>query len=316
MRRRYIWSFIGAILFAGVAAGPMVFASAEVTGGVLQSATGTTTAVRTNTAQPAAVTTVRSAPPRQVQAGATYVAMGDSVAAGAGLPLLGNATAMDKQCDRSGQAYPYQVAQALQTTVVQLACSGAKVDEGIYGTQVRNGVRIPAQLPIAFSNGTPDLITVTIGANDMRWTQLIRQCYAVRCGYAADSVRTKIYRADLRIELTRMLNQINTRSAGNPPRVLVGGYYSVLDSTECLTANRITAAELAWLNEQTASLNQAIRSVVPLFNFATYVPVNFQGHGICSAEPWVQGLEAAAPAHPTSEGQAVIAQSFLTALGR
>lgn len=309
--RRYILSFIGVILFAGAIAGPMVHASASVTGGTLESTSrgAVATPIKTQPQPPARI-------PQPVQSGAMYVAMGDSVAAGAGLPALAGATSQDELCDRSSAAYPYLIAERLQTTVVQLSCSGAKVDEGIYGTQVRSGVRIPAQLPIALSNGTPDLMTFTIGANDIRWTQFIRQCYVTRCGFAIDSARTKIYRADLRIELTRMLNQIDTRSAGNPPRVLISGYYSPIASTECLPANRITAAEAAWLSDQTVRMNQAIRSVVPLFSFAEFVPIDFTGHEICSADPWVQGLEAAAPIHPTADGQAAIAESFLGAIGR
>lgn len=307
--RRYILSFISMVLLAGVVIGPMVHASASAAGGVLQSQGSAATATNANAR---AVTPVQT----PVQSGAPYVAMGDSVAAGAGLPSLSGATSQDEICDRSSQAYPYYIAAALQTTVVQLACSGAKVDEGIYGTQVRSGSRIPAQLPVAFASGTPELITVTIGANDVRWTQFIRQCYVTRCGFAIDNARMQLYRADLRIELTRMLSQINTRSAGSPPRVLVGGYYSPIASTECLRANRITAAEVTWLDDQTARLNQAIRSVVPLFSFAEFVPVSFAGHEVCSADPWVQGLEAAAPIHPTAMGQAAIAQTFLTAIGR
>lgn len=242
-----------------------------------------------------------------------YIALGDSVAAGAGLPALPNATAGDETCDRSAEAYPYLIAAALQTSVTHLACSGAKVDEGIYGAQTRAGQRIPAQLPAAFSNGTPDLITATIGANDVRWNQFIRQCYTVRCGLRVDDVRMKLYRADLRIELTRMLYQINVRSAGDPPRVLLSGYYSPLASTDCLSS-RITAEEVNWLNTQTANLNQAILSVTPLFNFVEYVPISFTGHELCSADPWVQGIEAAAPVHPNVAGQAAIAQSFINAL--
>jgi lysophospholipase L1-like esterase len=170
-------------------------------------------------------------------------------------------------------------------------------------------------MTVAFANGTPEVITATIGANDIRWTQFIRQCYVTRCGFAVDNARTKIYRADLRIELVRMLNQIHTNSAGNPPRVLLSGYYSPIASTECLAANRITAAEASWLNDQTARMNQAIRSVIPLFSFAEFVPLDFRGHELCSSDPWVQGLEAAAPIHPTSAGQAAIAESFLGALG-
>src|SRR4051794_9347174 len=40
-----------------------------------------------------------------------YVALGDSVAAGAGLPVVANATTQDALCHRSSQAYPFIVAQ-------------------------------------------------------------------------------------------------------------------------------------------------------------------------------------------------------------
>ena len=243
-----------------------------------------------------------------------YVSLGDSVAAGAGLTPLPAATKVDETCDRSSESYPYQVAIALQSTVTQLACSGAKVDEGIYGRQARQGVRIPAQLDIAFAAQKPDIITATIGANDARWTQFIRQCYVTRCGTRFDEARAKVYRADLRIELTRMLGQIQIEGAGKPAQVYIGGYYDPLVNLDCITSNRITAEELVWLKAQTASLNQAIQSVTPLFSFVTYVPIDFTGHELCSDEPWVQGMEAAAPIHPTATGQSAIAQAFVRSM--
>jgi lysophospholipase L1-like esterase len=308
--RRYVVAFIGIVAAASMLAGPVAYGSASMAGGVLQSHGLPPVTTANVTVQPGASQT------RPEQAVTKYVAMGDSVAAGAGLPPLSEATVNDETCDRSPEAYPYRIAERLQTTVVQLACSGAKVDEGIYGAQTRNGARIPAQLPTAFTNGSPDLMTATIGANDIRWNQFVRQCYVTRCGFAIDSARTKIYRTDLRIELTRMLYQINTRSAGDPPQVLISGYYSPIASTECLATNRITPDEVSWLNDQTARMNQAIRSVVALFSFAEFIPIDFTGHEVCSSDPWVQGLEATAPIHPTSAGQAAIAESFLSVLNR
>ncbi|MBC7943469.1 SGNH/GDSL hydrolase family protein [Candidatus Saccharibacteria bacterium] len=242
----------------------------------------------------------------------TYVALGDSVAAGAGLPLFSNATTEDVLCKRSYQAYPYKIAAQLNTSVTQLSCSGAKVDEGIYGTQNRSGTNIAPQLTKAFQNGAPDLMTVTIGANDARWTQFIRDCYVFRCGSKFDDVRAKVYRADLRIELYRMLYQINQMSGDQSPQVLLNGYYAPFSSQDCADSDRITLAERAWLNDQTARLNQAIKSVVPYFSFAKYVPVNFSGHELCSSAPWIQGKAGVAPFHPTANGQTAIARSFLS----
>jgi lysophospholipase L1-like esterase len=245
-----------------------------------------------------------------------YVALGDSVAAGAGLTVSSTATPRDTTCGRSAEAYPSIIAARLQTTVVHLACTGAKVDEGIYGPQTRSGERIPPQLDEAFASGVPDIMTTTIGANDARWTQFIRQCYITRCGTRFDDVRLKVYRADLRIELTRMLAQVRLESGGTPPQVFLSGYYDPFETLGCISGDRITETEVAWLKTQTANLNQAIRSVIPLFSFAHYVPVDFTGHELCSSDPWVQSIDAAAPVHPTATGQAMIAESFLTAMGR
>jgi lysophospholipase L1-like esterase len=242
--------------------------------------------------------------------------MGDSVAAGAGLSPLTGATTTDELCDRSSQAYPYIIAERLQSSVIHTACTGAKTDEGIYGDQVRSGTRIPAQMNAAFAEGTPEIITVTIGANDVRWTQFIRQCYVTRCGLAVDNARMKLYRTDLRLELTRMLTQMRIDSQGTPPRVYIGGYYSPLASTDCISGDRITTVEAEWMNLQTENLNQAIRSVIPLFDFAEFVPVDFNGHELCASEPWVQSLDAEAPIHPTAAGQAAIAESFLAVMER
>jgi len=241
----------------------------------------------------------------------SYVALGDSVAAGAGLPLQTGASAEDRLCGRSSAAYAYQVAATLNTSATLLACSGAKVDEGVYGPQVRRGTTLTAQLDQAFSAGKPDIITVTIGANDARWIEFMTKCYISTCGTRFDNAAAKVLRADLRVELAAMLYKVKSLSGTDtPPKVLMSGYYTPLASTECLGENRITANELSWIKTQTANLNQAIRSVIPYASYATYVPVNFTGHELCSADPWVQAITAAAPLHPTVGGQAAMAQSF------
>ena len=125
----------------------------------------------------------------------TYAALGDSVAAGAGLPTS------DPICKRSSEAYPYSVASSTGLTLQHFACSGAKVDEGIYGSQKVNGEKLPTQLNQAFEGGTPKLITLTIGANDTPWAQLIRQCYYITCGYKVDTARFKAHLIDLKLEL-------------------------------------------------------------------------------------------------------------------
>lgn len=253
--------------------------------------------------------------PSTARAVSSYVALGDSVAAGAGLPSFDTPTTEDELCDRSPYAYPYYVAAALGSSVTNFACSGAKIDEGIYDEQTRRGTDITPQLDRAFENGTPELITMTIGANDARWTQFIRDCYVWRCGSTFDNGRAKVYRTDIRIELYLTLQQISQRSSGAPPQVLLSGYYAPFPPEDCTEISQVTSTEQAWLSSQTTALNQAIQSVLPYFSFARYVPVNFAGHELCSADPWIQNRNDEAPFHPTITGQSAIAQSFLTQIG-
>jgi lysophospholipase L1-like esterase len=244
-----------------------------------------------------------------------YTSMGDSVAAGAGLNSSPTGSSEDITCDRSSQAYPHLIAAGLGTSVQQLACSGAKVDEGIYDEQERDGTEITPQLDQAFLNGTPDIITMTIGANDARWVQFLRQCRITICGTSFDNARAKVYRADLRIELYWTLYKIEHMSAGDPPTVLLNGYYAPFNDIICEGTERITAAERAWINARTADLNQAIYSVTQWFSNSQFVPIDFTGHELCSDSPWVQGLSDTAPFHPNTSGQSAIAEANLRALG-
>lgn len=248
-----------------------------------------------------------AAPPPTAEAPVKYVAMGDSVAAGSGLP------GGDEECDRSSYAYSGTVAAALAMKATNLACSGAKADEGIYGEQTRRGRTIPEQLPRAFEDGVPDVMTVTIGANDMRWVQLIKQCYYIRCGFAIDTARVSAYLVDYKVELNWILTQIYKRSEGNPPLVLLNGYYDALADSACVTNGQVTSDELVWLDAQTAKLNTVIRETAARYSFAHYVRVDFTGHGICSSEPWVQGTDGLGPFHPTEAGQQALARANIAA---
>ena len=240
-----------------------------------------------------------------------YVALGDSVASGAGLGGDLNAT-----CDRSSLSYPQLLASRLGTSVTNLACSGAKVDEGIYGYQERGSANIAPQLDRAFKGGKPDLITMTIGANDVRWANYLRDCYVFECGSALDKARAVVYRADLRYELAKTLVLVEQRSGGTPPTVLVNGYYSPFSRSACTTTDKITLTERLWINEQKGYLNDSLRTVTRNFSFAKYVPVDFSSHKVCSSDSWLQGQNATAPFHPNAAGQQALAEANMKVLNR
>src|SRR5262245_7444475 len=112
-----------------------------------------------------------------------YVALGDPVAAGFGLRPGTQTTKQDRLCKRSSKAYPFRVARRLDVRLRGfVACRGAKFDEGLYGRQQIGDRELPEQIERVFARRTPRLMSITIGANDMRWGYFIAKCYVARCG--------------------------------------------------------------------------------------------------------------------------------------
>ena len=116
------------------------------------------------------------APP--VAAAGTYVALGDSVAAGVGLKTNSDVSA----CDRTDESYPHQAARTLNYKLTNLACSGATIPAGIAGPQDVNGLMVQPQLELLFAAAKPSLVSITIGANDANWTAVFAKCYTGICG--------------------------------------------------------------------------------------------------------------------------------------
>lgn len=257
-----------------------------------------------------------------------YVAIGDSIAAGTGLSLAqtGNPSNL---CAQSSQSYPNLLAAKLNTRVTNLACSGATVSNGLIGPQTITNpagqtlATMPAQVDRAFQSGKPDLITLTIGANDVDWSYFISQCAATTadCNTNAYTLAMAPLLTRLQVQLANTLRHIKDNSGSQtPPKVLVTSYYYPTSSTAC-TNGQLSSKELRWINSETDNLNKAIRQTVAAttkvsswfkgtYNFATYVPVSLSGHGLCSATPWVQGLTDAAPLHPNALGAEKIASTL------
>jgi lysophospholipase L1-like esterase len=244
-----------------------------------------------------------------------YAALGDSEAAGLGLAPRPNPTATDTQCGRSSQSYSYMVAQKMKLPLLLAACSGATVGD-LFTKQSVSGPNIPAQLTTAYASGTPRLITITAGANDLGWSNVLRTCYVTNCATKSETWFMASSRALMEAKLYTAFSSIYLRSNGTPPTVVITGYYNPLSASCSQLQSNVTSTELAWIADQTNALNQSIQNVSSHFSFVRFAPVDFTGHDICSGNSWVQGLTDPAPFHPTAAGQTVIAQSVLTSLGQ
>ncbi|HEU4914313.1 MAG TPA: SGNH/GDSL hydrolase family protein [Candidatus Saccharimonadales bacterium] len=246
-----------------------------------------------------------------------YVALGDSIAAGVGLqPLEGSQE--DAVCGRSSASYPYQVARRIGMSFGHYACGGAKVSDGLYDSQEIGGLQLEPQIDRAFAAGTPEVISVTIGANDMRWTRILQQCYLSDCGGRLDEVQMTAYRTYLRYKLHRTLSLIYAKSHEVQPKVIFTGYFMPFSTgaPACADTRNFTPTEMTWLNGQVAKLNQTITDSVSWYDFARYAPVDFAGHEFCTQNPWIQGVADPAPYHPTAAGQLAISRSVLAEYSR
>ena len=239
----------------------------------------------------------------------TYVAMGDSVAAGVGLKDNADPSA----CDRTNESYPAVVAKAMNYALSNIACSGATVPVGITGSQTVNQLDVSSQLDALFALKRPDLITITVGANDAGWTQNIGKCYSGECGSDTDTAAVATRLASMKTNLSAALMKIKQHFGTNQPKVIVTGYYQVFPSTAmiCSDLTGIDASELAWGRQQQAALSEAVKEAIPSETLDQFVPIEFTGHELCSAEPWVQGLGDKQPYHPTAAGQAAIAKAVV-----
>jgi lysophospholipase L1-like esterase len=256
-----------------------------------------------------------------------YVALGDSVAAGLGLPLVSNATTEDMACGRSSEAYSTTVANGinaqlskvhLQLASSNVACQGAAVGS-LTQAQTLGSTTVQPQLDKAFSAGTPALLTLTIGANDVHWSSFLGACFsAANCDTPDNTAAAQAYIATMQSQLAATLAGIRDRSAyGIAPLTVVTGYYNPI-SMHCVNSN-LSADEVSWLTSMTADFNTALQAAAHTAGaFTRFAPIDFTDHDICSSDPWVQrpGVSGEPAAfHPNAQGQKAMGDAVLDALG-
>ena len=242
------------------------------------------------------------------------VVIGDSTAAGIGNPRVPNPTDIDNACRRSVDSFAAALDRTSEWHVVNLACSSATVREGLLGSQSTGGITVPAQLPTALSIDA-SAIVVSIGANDVRWSNLIQICATVdQCRNNAVDAFFQQQLAEFTREYLALILQL--QSLPDRPRVVINLYYNPLDSdVACLKKVGLTDEKRRTLNDYLSELNKVLSDGAKSASFEVAEP-DFTGHGLCSDQPYVQGIDAKAPFHPTAAGALAIALADQTALRR
>ncbi len=249
---------------------------------------------------------------KTLKAGATYVAMGSSYAAG---PELGRPKPdTPKRCSRDYGSYPSLLAERLKLNLIDATCSGATTAH-ILGPWNE----LPPQID-ALTQDTR-LVTITIGGNDINY---VRNLYVATC----DGVKmqrvcppllipTQADWAKLAAGLRKIADEVRLR-APNARLVFVDYVTLVPDGALCPSvpmadANARTMRQIA-THFAAVTANAARDSGAELLAAGELS----KHHTPCDTDAWSIGtlmIPGTAPWHPNGAGMRGIAQALVNKLG-
>ncbi|HEX9035133.1 MAG TPA: GDSL-type esterase/lipase family protein [Streptosporangiaceae bacterium] len=244
-------------------------------------------------------------PPRP---GVQVVVMGDSTAAGIGNPGLAQPSRLDRACQRSADSYAVDIGQIDNWRVLNLACSGATIPAGILGPQRTGEVTAPAQFAVAKKATHASVVIVSIGADDLGWSALLRLCTVTpTCDDRASTAYFQQRLAAFTVGYYQLLRRLT--ALPSHPLVLVNLYYDPFDpGRHCLDNLGVTQAKEKSLTSLLDALNSVLANGARATGLLAVRP-DFTAHALCDPEPYVQGVHGRAPFHPTIAGQLAIALS-------
>lgn len=216
-----------------------------------------------------------------------YVALGDSYASGVG------AGGTKGECRRTDRAYPALYAKEANVPSFRfVACTGAATEDVI-------GTQLSALTPAT------TLVTITAGGSDLDFTGVMTTC--VLSGDRSCLRRVERASAFVRAGLPALLDTAYAaiRQAAPNARLVVVGYPRLFEPG--VRCRALTSAKRAAINAAADLLSQ-VTAERAAHAGATYVDVRgvFAGHGVCAAEPWINGLVSPTSNsyHPNKAGQA------------
>lgn len=239
------------------------------------------------------------------------VVIGDSTAAGDGNPLVDKPTAEDRSCARSRDSYAADLAASTGWKVLNLACSGATISDGLMGGQHFGDQVSAPQVAVLEQARNAKYVFVSIGANDLEMGAMVGVCVVVH--ECSDPAQAALFQAELDA-FTPTYSQLLKVLATLPgkPTVVINLYYDGLGNGTC-ASKILDANSVAFLRSWFEAMNTTLADGAQLFNFTTAQP-NFSGHQYCDPHPYVQGLSGQAPLHPNIDGGLSIALADLQAL--
>lgn len=246
-------------------------------------------------------------------AGAHYVALGSSFAAGPGIPppKPGNAPA----CGRSADNYATQVAARLKLTLTDVTCSGSTTADILTTPQSGQGPQIDAV------TSSTSLVTMTIGGNDVNY---LGSLFAYSCQNSGGTSCAEVDRAAMDRALTTVGGKIGAvitavRDRAPDARILVVDYFTILPASgRPCTGIGLTEDEVQYELSVARRLRMATLQAVAA-GHATLIDLAAKSiiHNGCADVPWVERSTTApgrVPYHPNEAGMTAAANLILQRL--
>jgi lysophospholipase L1-like esterase len=257
--------------------------------------------------------------------GKTLLALGDSYSSGEGAGDYEPGTdTTEDSCHRSRHAWPTLLAEERRLkSLPSLACSGALVGDVLAGRPADQTDQAERQLSqIGRIQGDPDLITITIGGNDLGFAKVLEDCIFHDCvrDYhrpTGDLIDHAI--DDLAGQLPDVYDAV--QAAAPRARIVVVDYPKLFPDSDpqnptpnCAARNLITPEEGNYLNREGQRADVAILDAAREAGVSGIdVSTALQGHELtCSGPQFINHVHGQlqlvkASFHPTADGQERIA---------
>jgi lysophospholipase L1-like esterase len=255
-----------------------------------------------------------------------YVALGDSYSSGEGNEPF------DGPCHRAlgaDSAYPRMLPGMVDylPTPFFRACTGATIADVSQRPQPRRGSQ---DVQLEYVNSSTDLVTLTIGGNDLGFASIVVRCLLPGdCSHGDFAARIEAGFAPIRPRLADTYRRVRARM--DPDGYLVVGGYPRLfrlgPKSDCKSF--ISSREAAWIDSLVDRGNALIATATRDARYSSgnvaYVNVasHVTGHELCSDDPWLYGIKVALEGglikgsyHPTKSGQRAFAAAFAAFLQR
>jgi lysophospholipase L1-like esterase len=197
--------------------------------------------------------------------------------------------------------------------IIHLACSGAVINHITNTSQWNESPQLTALRRHA-AVGPIDLVTVTIGGNDLGFKDVLKSCWSQPT--CLGNLSAKMADADAVANRIRQLLP-KLRSAAGGSEVVLVGYPRLFPTDHAAKANCwwLTSTERARMNQLTGYVDAAWRVAASRAGVRYISTLEaLKGHELCTKDSWMVPIAASGTnwltnqeqAHPNSRGQAAI----------